>query len=104
MRPLQSRLYRDVKARADAVYAKPSAYKSAWIVKTYKSLGGEYEGRPPSRRSGLRRWFREEWVDLNRPRGRGGSYARCGRRSRASGGAYPLCRPSRRHLRFRPAR
>ena len=91
-RPLQPDLYARVKREADAIYATPSAYKSGWIVKTYKSRGGQYEGG--DRSHALARWFQEKWVDLNRRRS-DGSYASCGRQ-RASGGPYPLCRPSRR--------
>ena len=29
------------KVKKEAEYAVPSAYKSGWIVKTYKSLGGK---------------------------------------------------------------
>lgn len=90
--PLQGKLYNEVKKHADAIFAKPSAYKSGWIVKTYKSLGGMYADAD-SRDSGLGRWFREEWVDLNRPRG-DGTYERCGRTHATQGGKYPLCRPS----------
>jgi hypothetical protein len=90
--PLQGALYKEVKKHADAIFAKPSAYKSGWIVKTYKSLGGTYIDAD-SGNSGLDRWFREKWVDLNRPKG-DGTYERCGRAHAAQGGKYPLCRPS----------
>lgn len=91
-RPLQPKLYAQVKRDADTIYAVPSAYKSGWIVKTYKSLGGQYaEG---GKQHSLGRWFQEKWVDLNRRRP-DGSYPPCGRPS-ASSGPYPLCRPSRR--------
>ena len=36
-------LYEYVKLKADDIYKKPSAYKSGYIVKTYKALGGRYE-------------------------------------------------------------
>jgi hypothetical protein len=29
--------------KADKIYKKPSAYKSDYIVKTYKELGGRYK-------------------------------------------------------------
>ena len=29
---------------ADEIYEKPSAYKSGYIVKKYKELGGKYTG------------------------------------------------------------
>lgn len=41
--PKDKNLYNKVKAEADKVYGKPSAYKSGWIVKTYKERGGEYK-------------------------------------------------------------
>jgi hypothetical protein len=55
-------LYDKVKQRADAIYTKPSAYKSGWIVKTYKSLGGTYsEDNEPAK---LKTWFKEKWQDV----------------------------------------
>lgn len=72
---------------ADAVYDKPSAYKSGYIVKKYKDLGGRFKtkreaktktktqsksrsrsrsrsgstSKPKTR--GLSRWFAEKWVN-----------------------------------------
>lgn len=43
--PTNKRLYNKVKKQADKKFDKPSAYKSAWIVKQYKSAGGQYKGR-----------------------------------------------------------
>lgn len=61
--PADSHLYQQVKKEADKIYDRPSAYKSGWIVKTYKSRGGEYlDDRKPRN---LKRWFREEWTDIN---------------------------------------
>jgi hypothetical protein len=73
--PTDPSLYAHVKKRADQIYAVPSAYKSGWIVRTYKSLGGEYadDARPRT----LRRWFREKWTDIGRQ-------------------SYPVYRPTRR--------
>jgi hypothetical protein len=42
--PLDEKLYQQVKKMADIIFVKPSAYKSGWIVKTYKKQGGEYSG------------------------------------------------------------
>jgi len=105
--PLDKELYAQVKREADQVFQKPGAYKSGWIVKSYKARGGRYRASAGRRKGseGLSRWFREEWVDLNRPRA-DGSYEPCGRRSaRAtkSPGPYPLCRPSKRVSRRTPA-
>ena len=52
----------------------------------------EYQG-------GLRRWFKEQWVDISRPKP-GGGYAACGRptdgmTSREYQRKYPKCVPAR---------
>lgn len=60
--PLNPTLYDIVKEEADAKYSKPSAFKSGYIVKRYKELGGRYadDGEPRN----LQRWFKEEWKDV----------------------------------------
>jgi hypothetical protein len=61
-RILDEDLYALVKREADKIYLKPSAYKSGWIVKTYKQLGGRYaDDKKPKK---LARWFKEEWGDI----------------------------------------
>ena len=44
-------------------YKKPSAFASGAIVKEYKQLGGKYkeDGKPKK----LKRWFEEEWINVN---------------------------------------
>jgi hypothetical protein len=73
--PKNPNLYNQVKAEADKIYKKPSAYKSGWIVKKYKELGGEYldDNKPKN----LKRWFQEEWKDIGNQ-------------------AYPVFRPTKR--------
>jgi hypothetical protein len=39
----------------------------------------------------LKKWFKEEWVDISRPK-KGGGYQKCGR-SKAKSGKYPKCVP-----------
>ena len=59
---LDQPLYDSIKKEADKIYEKPSAYKSGWIVKTYKSRGGKYgEDNKPRN---LARWFKEDWADI----------------------------------------
>ena len=55
-------LYKQVKEIADEKYSKPSAYKSGFIVKKYKELGGTYSGKKDN--SGLVNWFKENWKDI----------------------------------------
>ena len=64
--PLDKELYQKVKKIADDLYDKPSAYKSGFIVKTYKQFGGEYSGKKT--KQGLTRWYDEMWSDVgNKP-------------------------------------
>lgn len=60
--PNNTKLYNEVKALADKIYSKPSAYKSGYIVKKYKSMGGKYSGDKPD--TGLTRWYKEDWQDI----------------------------------------
>lgn len=60
--PANKELYSKVKEYADTVYKKPSAYKSGFIVKKYKELGGTYiDDKKPK---DLKRWFNEDWKDI----------------------------------------
>ncbi len=95
--PTNMSLYQQVKAEADVKFqSKTGIYKSSWIVREYKKRGGTYRGKR-SAKSGLLRWYREQWVDLNRPilkNGKVTGYEPCGRPSLAvDTGLYPLCRP-----------
>ena len=56
-------LYNQAKEIADEKYKKPSAYKSGFIVKKYKELGGTYSGDKP-KKTGIARWFKEDWKDI----------------------------------------
>ena len=55
-------LYEKAKQIADEKYKKPSAYKSGFIVKKYKELGGTYDN--DNKEINLKRWFKEEWTDV----------------------------------------
>ena len=44
--------------------------------------------------SGLKKWFRENWVDIGAPK-KGGGYEKCGRaKADGSGRPYPKCVPA----------
>jgi len=73
--PTNPVLYEKVKRQADLIYDKPSAYKSGWIVKTYKQLGGTYTGKKT--KEGLTEWFSADWKDIGNK-------------------AYPVYRPTKR--------
>ena len=59
---LDKDLYNYVKSEADKIYKKSSAYKSGYIVKRYKELGGRYKNDDKEKK--LKRWFSEEWTDI----------------------------------------
>jgi len=89
--PVNKALYERVKEMASKKFeARTGAYRSMWIVKKYKELGGTYRDDNQPKR--LNRWLDEKWVNLNAKKKDGG-YEECGKRS--EDGKYPLCRPSR---------
>jgi penicillin-insensitive murein endopeptidase len=54
--PTNTRLYNKVKDEAKNKFERyPSLYASSWIVRRYKSLGGEYKGRKPLSSKELKR-------------------------------------------------
>ena len=71
---LEPDIYKKAVEIADKTYKTHSAYKSGFIVKKYKELGGRYadDNKPKN----LKRWHLEQWKDV-------------GNRS------YPVDRPSR---------
>ena len=80
-RILDEELYALVKKEADKIYKKSSAYKSGWIVKTYKELGGRYED--DNKPKNLARWYKELWSDIG-------------------GQEYPVYRPHKRVSKLTP--
>lgn len=58
-------IYKKAKEIADIIYDRSSAYKSGFIVKKYKELGGRYSEKVPKQKTDLKRWFNEEWTDVN---------------------------------------
>jgi len=73
--PVNTKLYEFAKQIADNKYDKSSAYKSGFIVKTYKEFGGKYidDDKPKN----LKQWFKEDWKDIG-------------------GEKYPVLRPTKR--------
>jgi hypothetical protein len=89
--PVNKALYEKAKRMATEKFTSPTgAYRSMWIVRKYKEMGGTYTRRKNS--SKLERWRKEMWVDLQRPK-KGGGYERCGEPNNSN--KYPLCRPSK---------
>lgn len=59
-------LYNKVKKLADVIYKKNSAYKSGFIVKKYKEMGGQFYDNDEKP---LKNWFKERWYDINDNKG-----------------------------------
>lgn len=57
---LDPALWKRARKDADTRYQRHSAYKSAYIVKRYKELGGRLRGRK-NVKTGLARWLAEDW-------------------------------------------
>ena len=90
--PQDPKLYAKAKRMANKVYGdKTSAYKSMFIVKTYKGLGGTYSGSKPTTK-GTKRWLNEEWIAV-KPFVEHGKKVPCGVSDRRRKHA---CRPSKR--------
>jgi hypothetical protein len=60
--PIDKELYEKAKQIADETYKKSSAYKSGFIVKKYKELGGRYKDNGEEK--SLKNWFNEAWKDI----------------------------------------
>lgn len=60
--PVDKKKWAIAKKAADIIYKRPSAYKSGYIVKKYKELGGTFKGTK-KKVTGLPRWFAEKWVN-----------------------------------------
>jgi len=59
---LSKSIYDKAKRIADDKYKTHSAYKSAFILKTYKELGGKID--ESKSKQGLRKWIKEDWKNL----------------------------------------
>ncbi len=60
---LNPKLYEKAKKEADKVYSRHSAYKSMFISKKYKELGGKY--KTTKKKSGSTdNWTKEEWIQV----------------------------------------
>lgn len=60
--PIDTKLYEKAKMIADQKYKTHGAYKSGFLVKIYKDMGGRYidDNQPKN----LKRWFQEKWRDV----------------------------------------
>jgi len=60
-------IYRKVRKIADATYERPGAFKSMFISKKYKELGGKYTEKYNNQKKDkglLKKWRDEKWVSV----------------------------------------
>lgn len=59
---LDKDIYRKAKKKADETYERHSAYKSMYLSRIYKEMGGRY--KTTKKDSKLKNWRDEEWVQV----------------------------------------
>jgi hypothetical protein len=88
----KSPIYKKSLEKANKVFGtKSSAYRSAYIVKTYKGLGGKIDSTE-TKTPYLDRWFNEKWIQVI-PYLESGKIVDCGNKTKSPGKA---CRPLKR--------
>ena len=61
-RYLDKEIYKKAKAKADKTYERHSAYKSMYLSRVYKEMGGRY--KKDGKGSKLKNWRDEKWVQV----------------------------------------
>lgn len=68
---MDASIYREARKIADNTYERPSAFKSMYIVRKYKELGGTYKGTEKEKTKAIKdkqkrtqNWRDEEWVQI----------------------------------------
>lgn len=98
-----------VKKELDEMKTVTASGMGSGIKNPEQGAGGRYRSKKPRILNeeeldhllkSLKEWFRENWVDLSRPKP-GGGFEPCGR-SDASTGKYPKCVPASRAARMTP--
>jgi hypothetical protein len=69
----------------------------------YVSTKSEEEDTDVAKLGGLTKWFKQNWVDISRPK-KGGGYVKCGRKKAKPGKrGYPKCVPASKAARMTKA-
>ena len=87
---LNPKIYEKAKKDANKVYERHSAYKSMYIVKRYKELGGKYK-KEKKKNGSTTRWNKEEWIQVL-PYLKEGKKIACGMDNKKN----KVCRPIKR--------
>ena len=89
---INKKLYKKAEELADKVYKRHSLYKSAFIQKKYKELGGKYKEKKPSEKTGINRWLKgEKWIEV-KPYLTSGKIVICGTSEKKGKACRPLNR------------
>ena len=84
------KIYNNAKKNANKTFKRHGAFKSMYIQKKYKELGGRYKGLKKSKKAkGVTRWNREKWISVKDYLN--GKYVLCGN---DKVGGKNACRPS----------
>jgi hypothetical protein len=57
-------IYAKAKSIADKTYKRHSAYKSMFLHKTYKKLGGTYDTSIKNKKGDVILWKNEQWIQI----------------------------------------
>ena len=87
---VNKKLYEKAKKDADKVYERHSAYKSMYIQKRYKELGGKYKTEK-KKKGKTDRWNDEKWIQVI-PYLKSGKEIECGLDNKKN----KVCRPLKR--------
>lgn len=93
-KPINEKLYNEVKEEIYKKYPKHSLFRSAMIVKEYKKRGGKYKSDNKNNKLDIKKWFKQKWISLNDYLR--GDIIKCGDSdTKKKFNEYPLCRPQK---------
>ena len=92
VKPVDMKLYNEVKEQIMKDQPKHSLFRSARIQKEYQNKNGKYIGEKPTK-TGIKGWMRSNWISLN-DYVHDGKIIQCGSsNTNEKYDEYPLCRP-----------
>lgn len=61
---MSPKLWDEARKQADEIYNRPSAYKSMYISKVYKRIGGKYKTKTKGKNMATELWLKEKWIQI----------------------------------------
>ena len=87
---LDKDLYKEAFLIAKETYKKPSAYRSMFIARKYKQLGGKYDEKKKNKDKGqTTNWLKEKWVQI-KPYVEDNKEIKCGANNKDTKACRPL--------------